>query len=631
MSRIKIPPELLQKIKESVNIIDIVGEHVVLRKSGANHSGLCPFHSERTPSFSVHEAKQLYFCHGCKAGGDVVSFVMEIHGLDFAEAIQELADRAGINIPNIEGSDGLVETGEKGAGRERTALAYKLNRFAAAFYRQCLPNEREAFSYIKKRGMNEDIERSFYVGAAPVGWDALSKKLISSKAPLDLAVQLGLIRPSPKGTSQGGCGYFDLFRGRVLFPILDTRGKVVGMGGRLIPGIAEVQDGPKYMNSPESFIYHKGKLAFALYQARKHVREMDNVIFVEGFFDVLAMHAAGFRNVVASCGTALTTDHLALFKKIAGRITVLFDSDRAGRDATERAMELGLEAGVIIYGVNLPEGKDPDEFLIRDGGVREENRERMQAILNNAVPLLDSRIKEELVDFSKDPETRTNALKKIAFWLSKFSDPVGRAVRVDGLQSRGISRELLTKALKANPQVSNSSRPAEVIQLPPVEKFEQLNQREKLLLRSLANWDDFSKIWESIREDFPEGMDFSDLFEHQVAKSFTRLFFERAFSAGNAVKRLEGLKELLLRHVPDPQVRSIITEAMLSERSEISPIDVQVALKRSLGRIWVQISQRLKAALADAESRQDVELEAKLKRQYLEAERKKNALTMAEK
>ena len=458
----RVTPELITKIKEAVNLVDVIGEHVVLRKAGANFSGLCPFHAERSPSFSVSETKQLYHCYGCKKSGDLLTFFQEIHGLSFMDAIEELAERGRVALPKDwsgNSSDDPEQKARRDAAMEKQQLAYKLNRFVAAWMHTTLPKLPYAEQYFRKRGVDADLARAFYVGAAPAGWDALAQHLVQTKAPIELAVELGLIRPSKKQQAQGP-GYFDLFRNRAMFPILDLRGRVAGFGGRMMPPPPGSQDSnaaaagdkeaPKYINSSDSFVFQKGKLAYGLYQAQKHVRLLDEVVLVEGYFDVLALHAAGFQNAVAICGTSLTYDHLNMFGKLGSKVTLLLDGDRAGIAATERAMETGLERGQVLYGASMPVGLDPDEVLFdqETGKATSDGHERMKAILAGARPLLDTRIDECILEAQQGPEARTLALKQIAGWLSIFKDPVGREIRMESVQkSLEVSRSLLERAM----------------------------------------------------------------------------------------------------------------------------------------------------------------------------------------
>jgi DNA primase len=655
----RFPPELLKKIKDAVSILDVVGEHVVLRKGGANYSGLCPFHSERSPSFSVSEQKQLYHCYGCKKGGDTVSFLMDILGISFPEAVAELAERGRVAMPadfgREEGGDPETQK-RRAAAREKLALAHKLNRFVATYYHQEYERSHEALAYFGRRGVRGDLARDFYVGLAPPSWDALTNHLIRSKAPLEIAVELGLIKPSTK-QSAGGPGYFDLFRNRGMFPIIDMRGKVAGFGGRIFPPPPGTppDDAPKYMNSFESLLFQKSKLVFGLYQAQKHIREKDEVILVEGYFDVAAMHAAGFRNVVATCGTALTPDHLQLFKKFASRVTVLFDGDSAGISATERAMEIGLQHGVVLYGAALPPDLDPDELLFDQGtgtplpqGVAE-----MDAILAKSVPLIDARIDEAVAESAQGAEARTQALKRIGKWMAGFQDPVGREVRLQSVQAKlGVSAELLAKATggvarlapgAANPSGSRpqpGSGPATVIR--PVggvsvsprsvgpgagsgpsvgggparpSRPMRLTPADQTLFRALIQRRaKMPGIVASVRSKMPPDTSFAALFEHPGLSEL--------FAAVEKSPEILGRFDASPEWFSDPQVRSILTEALVSEDNEVEENDFQSAQDRALSRVWARFSQQIKAAIAAAEAKKDAGLHAKLMQEYLDVQRK---------
>ncbi|OFZ20843.1 MAG: DNA primase [Bdellovibrionales bacterium GWB1_55_8] len=666
----RVPQEFLDKIKAAVNIIEVIGEHVVLKKSGSNHSGLCPFHSERTPSFSVSENKQLYHCYGCKKSGDLFRFVMDLHGIGFREAIEELADRARLPLPkgwdrsDEQGGDAETQKRREEA-RDKLATAHKLNRFAAAFYHQHLSLAPEAQKYLERRGCTPELLRNFYVGAAPAAWDGLALKLTASKAPLPLAVELGLIRPSQKTGAQAGSGYFDLFRNRVMFPILDLRGKVVGFGGRALAGNSpgEGDQGPKYLNSSDSFLFQKSKLAFGLYQAQKHIREKNEIILVEGYFDVLALHAAGFEHAVATCGTALTPDHLQLFRKFASRIVLLFDGDKAGIAATERAMILGMEHGVILHGAVMPEGLDPDEILFDQstGQPTPEGGSRMKAILAEAKPVLDSRIEQAIQHAALSPEHRAQSVKQIGAWLALYQDPVGREVRLQVAEKGlGVPRHLLEKGLekrapvgkpggtptpvvKQQPQSSPAPRirpapkPATTTPSTPSKGPKRPSKGETRLLKGIALGGEYGRLFTEAGSNLPPGTALADLFEYLPAKGFLlQLYRDTALQPGYT-----AALPALLQQAQDPQLRSILTEALVhSSAGDLPPgepskqvgeeglpgnpaeHDFRTALDRAVERAWARFSQQIKAQIAEAEASKDAELQAKLMKEYLDVQRK---------
>jgi len=627
-----------QDLKNRLSIVEVVGEHVVLRKAGANHSGLCPFHSERSPSFSVNEQKGMYHCFGCKKGGDMISFVMEIHGIDFKEALEELAERAKMRLPQELTSFGSKDDPERAKmreeEREKLQTALRLNRFAAAFYRERLAQMPEALAYFQKRGIDshatQGLGRNFYLGAAPVGWDALAKYLEKGKAPLPLAQELGLIRASQRGT-----GHFDLFRGRAIFPIIDMKGKVVAFGGRTIPELAPPVDegqkdsGPKYLNSSESFIFRKSKVAYGLFQAQKHIREQDEIVLVEGYFDVLGLHAGGFENAVATCGTALTLDHLNIFKRLGSRVVILFDSDRAGEDATDRAMELGLQQGWVLHGATLPKGSDPDEIIFdrHSGRPLPEGREQMRAILKEAKPLIDVRIAEAISEASGGPEALSLSIKKVGGWLKLFTDPIGREVRVRSTaQALGVEPRLILSSMgeagrvmqaaigrPAAPRISVPTAPAGAPARAPL-----LSKREQIVLRGLAWGKEFSDLLAKSRAQMPPGMGLWELFEHPSARQWV----ERVASDPANLSRLREAPETLISGINSRQVLTTITEALVATEPLHTVEEFQRALQSQLKRLWVRFSQHIKKALAAAEASEDAELQAKLMKEIIDVQRK---------
>jgi DNA primase len=657
----KASPEFLQKIKEAVSILEVVGEHVVLRHSGANSTGLCPFHSERSPSFSVSQAKGLYYCYGCKKSGDLITFVMDIHGMSFHEAIEDLAERARIALPSDwygggTGSDDPEVQKRRKEARDKLHVLYKLNMFAMAFYRQQVGQLPAVERYFKNRGVQGDLATNFRVGAAPPAWDALARHMLEKKAPLQQATELGLLRPSTK-TMPGSTGYFDLFRDRAMFPIIDMRGRVAGFGGRMMPaapGAEQAQagePGPKYMNSPESSVFQKSRLAFGLFQAQKHIREKDEVILVEGYFDVLALHAAGFENVVATCGTSLTPDHLTLFRRFAKRVTVLFDGDKAGVSATERAMEVGLDNGVILFGAALPSDLDPDELLFdqETGKPLAEGKSRMAEILGAAQPLLATQLKSETLTAAGGPEARTQALKKVAGWLKRYTDPVGREVWLEeAIRGLGVSRALLDQAMGG--RVTSGGGAASTVRVQPVSGVTRpgpipngatstrvvirsgavdgagraakpsrgLKGGEKILLQGLAKGGEFSTLFVEARSKLPREFTLADLFDYEPAKQFVgRLVTEPGY-----LELFRAAPERALDEELDPQVRSTLTEALVSQEPLFEKNDFQLSLDKGMGRVWARFSQRIKIAVAEAEAKQDAGLHAELMKEYLDVQRK---------
>lgn len=348
-----IPEDKVREVRERAAILDIVSDYVGLRKSGVNYLGLCPFHSEKTPSFNVNPVKGIYHCFGCGVGGDVVSFVMRMEGLAFPEAVKFLARRVGVVIP-----ERPLSAAEKRIVDEKELL-FELYEMAAKFYERVLLKEASGEGcrqYLKRRGVDAETARAYRLGCAPEGWDALARYLDSKKIPLEAAEKAGLVRKRERG------GYYDGFRNRLLFPICDVQGRPIGFGGRVLDDSL-----PKYLNSPESPVYRKSEVLFGLNMAKQAIREKGDAFIVEGYFDHLALFRAGVRNVAATCGTALTGGHLKGLRRFADRAYILFDADGAGRKATLRAMEIFLEEGFPAQVVQMPAGEDPDTYLGKFG------------------------------------------------------------------------------------------------------------------------------------------------------------------------------------------------------------------------------------------------------------------------
>jgi len=648
VSKVRISPEFIQKIKDAVNIIDVIGEHVVLKKSGSNHMGLCPFHNERTPSFSVSEGKQLYKCHGCSKGGDLVNFVMEMHGLSFIDAVEELAERGKVALPKdfVRGEDGDPEAAKRReANREKTAKAYRLNLFALKFFQKQLREARPGptgsahiAEYFKKRGVGKALADSFFVGAAPPSWDALASHFANAKAPLPLAADLGLIKPSQKGGANAGPGYFDLFRNRAMFPILDLRGKVAGFGGRGLPtppGAPDVGgETPKYLNSSESVLFQKSKLAYGMFQAQKYIREKDEVILVEGYFDVLALHAGGFQNVVATCGTSLTEDHLALFRKFCTKVTVLFDGDRAGISATDRAMELGLRLGVILHGASLPDGLDPDEILFdQDTGKLVPNGvDRMQMILKGAAPLLDTRIESARVFALKGPEERTKAIKQVGEWLSMYQDPVGREIRTEKVVADfGITRTLLQTAMGQNPGRAPVPMGGASRALAPEKKkapSQKASLKEAILIRGVLRGGNFRTMIEEARGYLPEGWTLSELADHPSVRRVLEAILDRGMTPESFLDSVASSEEPSAGELLafSAEIRSLVIESIMGVDAPggapFSEGEFRIAVQRGIHQSWARFSQELKGRLRDAELKKDEDLRSRLAQEFLDVKRR---------
>ncbi|MCB9678823.1 MAG: DNA primase [Alphaproteobacteria bacterium] len=350
----RIPRDVVDAVRDRTDIVEVISRHVTLSKSGKDLKGLCPFHQEKSPSFHVVPSKGIYHCFGCQAGGDVFRFLMQIEGLSFSEAVRELAGPAGVMIEERE----LTAT-ERVALRSRATMFDVLEE-AASFYESTLwthPDGQPGRDYLKQRELSDAVCRRARIGFAPEGWTRLLDHLHRKGYRPEQALAAGLARPR-----KARDGYNDAFRARLMFPIRDERGRVIGFGGRLLEG-----DGPKYINTTETDVYKKNRVLYGLETARAAIQRADRAIVVEGYFDVLAMQEGGFDEAIATCGTAVTPDHIERLRRMTRNVVLVTDSDKAGQDSAERALPLLLAADVHGFRVELPGAKDPDEFLRAHG------------------------------------------------------------------------------------------------------------------------------------------------------------------------------------------------------------------------------------------------------------------------
>jgi DNA primase len=372
-----IPQSFIDDLLNRTDIVDVVSSRISLKKTGKNHSACCPFHKEKTPSFSVSPEKQFYYCFGCGAGGNALGFIMDHDHLDFVQAVEELAKRAGMEVPREEG-------GRPQAPRQPSdAPIYALLTAASEFYRQALkshPSRKAAVDYLKGRGLTGEIARDFSLGFAPPGWDNLIKHLGGDTLAQKALIDAGLMVENADNPEK--VKRYDRFRDRVIFPIRDSRGRVIAFGGRVLG-----DDKPKYLNSPETSVFHKGQELYGLYEARQSNRHLDEIMVVEGYMDVIALAQQGLRNAVATLGTATSEEHLKRLFRIVPNVLFCFDGDQAGRKAAWRALEATLpclQDGRRARFLFLPEGEDPDTL------VRSEGTEAFRARINQqAQPLAD--------------------------------------------------------------------------------------------------------------------------------------------------------------------------------------------------------------------------------------------------
>lgn len=356
-----IPEHIIDSVRDAVNIVDVISRHVSLKKSGRNYMGLCPFHKEKTPSFSVHPEKQIYKCFGCGAGGNVFGFLQEIEHISFFDAVKRLADEAGIELELKEKSPEVESENER---------LYEANELAQNFFSRKLSENKSVLEYLDKRGIKKESIERFKLGFAPNAWDELTKHIQHFKYSIDTFLKLGLIMEGEKERK-----HYDRFRNRLMFPIHNTSGKVVGFGGRDLSNKVydsmsrqtRREETPKYINSPESPIYQKSYILYGLYFAKEAIAKSKVVIFVEGYMDWLQLYQNGIKNVVATSGTSLTEAHARLIRRYTSDICVCYDSDSAGISAAIRGGEILFQNNLEVKVLLLPEGQDPDSYVAENG------------------------------------------------------------------------------------------------------------------------------------------------------------------------------------------------------------------------------------------------------------------------
>ncbi|MCF6271044.1 MAG: DNA primase [Melioribacteraceae bacterium] len=420
----QIPEHQVEEIKTNTDIVDLVSTYVQLRKRGKNYIGLCPFHNEKTPSFTVSPEKQIYHCFGCHAGGNAYRFLMEYKNISFVESVQELAENLGIKIEQ----NAAPNSEEKSEFEE----LYEINIVAAKYFSNNLlnsPNGEIARSYFKDRKIKPQTNKVFGLGYALPNWDSLLNHLKENKVNLSQAKDIGLIDAKENGT------YYDKYRGRTIFPIFSPNGRVIAFGGRVMN---KDEKTAKYINSPESKIYSKRKTLYGLYHSKEEIRREDKAILVEGYTDVISLFQSGVKNVVASSGTALTDEQVKLLSRFTKNIVVLFDADPAGQKAATRSIEILLKAGFDVKLITLPNGEDPDSF-INNFGTEEFNKQ-----IENAQEFLEFQTEQFFNDGAfEDTKKSAEAIRELVKYVALIGDELKRNILIKSISKKFNLREKL--------------------------------------------------------------------------------------------------------------------------------------------------------------------------------------------
>ena len=595
--------DVVAQIKDRLDIVDVVSKHVILKKSGGNYWGCCPFHNEKTPSFSVSPAKQICKCFGCGEGGDVLSFLMKINNQSFAEVVKEQAEILGIELPN--------NFDKSKDNKDIKEQIYSCMKDAAEFYKKTLLENKtsEAYQYLANRGITDENIETYRLGFAPNAYDAL-QKFLKVKHNEEIQEKAGLIIKRENGN-----GFIDRFRNRITIPIFDEKGNIVAFGARAI----EAGQNPKYLNSPETLVYNKSHVLYGLYHAKEAIKEKDSIVIMEGYFDVISAQVNGVKNAVGACGTALTDSHVKLISRYtqSRKIYLAFDTDKAGQMATKRGAEVIKEAfsglgnikqfdesfastseNTDRYSCELrvvvpPEGKDPDEFI------RENGAEAYAQVLRQAPLLVDFQIESVLKAYQKgmSPVEKSAIVKEVLPYLLEIGNNIVRDEYVKIVSSRlditenSLQKELLNSSGKG---LNNtySQKPKPQTQLAPIVK-KSLNISEKaqknLLSMYLINESSYNiQTLNSILKEVEYTNDTLIIVKDTIDKLVGRV---------NNVKEL--IETLYTEFAEDYEVKDIITDLIYLSDSfkNLSDKDFKIAINENIETIKSFKEKELKSHL----------------------------------
>jgi DNA primase len=454
-----IPDELINQVREANDIVEVISEYLPLRKKGKSYTALCPFHPEKTPSFSVSQERQIYHCFGCGKGGNVYTFLMEHEKLSFFEALKLLAKRANISLPK--------KTSDQKATETLDQLFYA-NQVANEYFRDSLKHSKKAKDYLQSRGFSSETIEVFSLGYAPAEWDGLI--IFSKEKGLkpEILLSAGLVVEKEKKA-----GWYDRFRDRVTFPIFNLSQKIVGFGGRII----QEKDEPKYLNSPESPIYHKGKILYGLNISKDLIRDKKAAVLVEGYIDLISLYQSGIKNVVAPLGTSFTQDQARLLSRYAEKVYLLFDSDRAGESAVFRSADLLFDSEMEMMIVVLPSGEDPDSF------VRKHGLKGMAQKLRDAKSFIDYKKDSLPAEFNSLPmKEQEGIIKELAETASRIKNQLWKDLFINkAAQAFKVNEKIILDAIKG---IGRKEERSKVL---PEEKLKGPHKLERELLKILID------------------------------------------------------------------------------------------------------------------------------------------------
>ncbi len=582
--------EILDEIRDKIDIVTLISRYVVLKKSGKSYKGLCPFHQEKTPSFMVDGQKQMYHCFGCGEGGNIFTFIMKIEKTNFPETVKILANRAGVHLPD--------DRKQHSKESEEKEAIFNLNKIAADYFQKNLFTYRGkvALQYLIKRGFNEELIKKFCIGYSLPEFDDLILFLSSKKIELQNLFKAGLAFRS-NNTKKA----IDYFRNRVMFPIFNLQGKIIAFGGRVLDNKL-----PKYINSPETIVYNKTNSLYGLFQARQSIRQDNQVIIMEGYTDVLIAHQFGFSNAVASLGTALTSQQANLMKRFADEAIIAFDSDAAGENATLRSINIVKKAGLAVKILNLPPNTDPADILLKKG------KKYFANLIENSLPLIDYKLSilsqkynpshisgklnivkslfEDLIEISSEIELQ-NDIKKIAEELN--------------LTEESILIDLNRYKKGKNKLIKNST----IVQTSVEATY--INAEKTLIGNILQNSDIIEKITSELEvEDFT-------IFEHRVI--FSTIF--DLYKTGEIIS-----PQSIINKVEQPNIANLISQIVFKD---VISFDLK-AVNRSIKAIKIhRLQQKLNKLkkIIHLKEKDDKDVDAVILQEYQETLNKINTLT----
>jgi DNA primase len=483
-----IPQEIIDEVRERSDIVEIASQYLNLKKSGKNYKVLCPFHTEKTPSFTISPERQIFHCFGCGAGGNVFNLAMKLENMDFISTLKMLAQKAGVKIPESVSPEEVQEVKEK-------KKLYEINEVASKFYEQNLRKAgegRKAYRYLQERKLKEEAINKFRLGYAGDSWDSLLKSLKTKGISLELVEKAGLISPSREG------GYYDYFRKRIIFPIFDLQGRVIAFGGRVLSS----EDSPKYLNSPETPLFNKGNILYGLNFAQSDIRSLDQAIIVEGYMDVLTAQQEGLANVVASLGTSLTERQAGLLSRYTNQVVIAYDPDTAGEMATLRGFNLLLERGMKVKVLSLPQGEDPDKFI------REKGKKEFSKNLDSSLSLLDYRF--HLAFSHSDAgnvEGKVKIVEELLPTLAKISNSIEQRAWVKKLSERLKVEEVLILRDLAKVRQGKPLFLAEEISSPSASELAE----ENLIQLMLGKPEIIPQVRKELKEEYFRNPDYREI------------------------------------------------------------------------------------------------------------------------